>query len=72
LKTLQNIWLDEETGNLNINYINGDTEVISSNIYSIDRFEYDPQESNLYIKRSIDKKEQVFPIHYPSRIRYNI
>ena len=72
LKTLQNIWLDEETGNLNINYINGDTEVISSNIYSIDRFEYDPQESNLYIKRSIDEEVQVFPIHYPSRIRYNI
>ena len=70
VKTLQNIQLNESTGELTINYINGQSEILSSNLYTIERFEYDPQESKLYIKKSTEEQQE-FPIPYPVRIRYN-
>jgi len=68
---VQNITLDETAGVLKVNYIDGTSEAIVNNFYIIDTFYYDPVESKLYIKKSTETEAQVFPLAYPTHIRYN-
>lgn len=71
LRTVQNITLDETAGILKVNYIDGTFEEIVNNFYIIDTFYYDPVKSELHIKKSTETEEQVFPLAYPTHIRYN-
>lgn len=72
LKTIQSITLDEQSGNLNVNFIDGSKpETIITDFYTIDTFYYDPVKSKLHIKKSTETEEQVFPLAYPTSIRYN-
>lgn len=71
LRTVQNITLDEVTGNLNVNYIDGTSESIVTDFYTIETFDYDPDSSTLTIKKSTDAQAQEFHLSYPTSIRYN-
>lgn len=71
LRTVQSITLNETNGNLNVNYIDGTSETIVTNFYTIETFDYDPDSSTLTIKKSTDAQAQEFRLSYPTSIRYN-